>query len=343
MGVHRPVILDGGLATELERRGADLSDRLWSARVLIDDPDLIRDVHRDYFRAGADVAITATYQASGAGFAADGIDRVQATALMRRAVNLARSAREQAGRQGLLIAASLGPYGAMRADGSEYRGNYGDASDAELTGFHRSRIDVLAAERPDLFAAETIPSMRETEALAGVLLETPEIPSWLSFSCRDGTRIADGTPIEEAARVAASIPSVIAVGINCTPARLMAPLLERLRSAVSIPLVVYPNARGRWDAAGRTWVDAVGVEPEYLADSAEAWVGVGARWVGGCCGFGVDAIAALARALKHDVRSSPPAAPPPTPPPAQWPRTMLEAERAPRPHPRPTAKRRAND
>ncbi len=301
MGVHRPVILDGGLATELERRGANLSDRLWSARVLIDDPNLIRDVHRDYFRAGAQVATTATYQASGAAFAANGMDRAQATDLMRRAVSLARSAREQADREGLLIAASLGPYGAIRADGSEYTGDYGDTSDAELTRFHRSRIEILAAAGPDLFAVETIPSMRETEALAGVLLETPEIPSWVSFSCRDGTRIADGAHIEDAARVAASIPSVMSVGINCTPARLMMPLLERLRSAVSIPLVVYPNAGGRWDAAGRTWVDAVEIEPEYLADSADAWVGHGARWVGGCCGFGVDAIAALARALKRDV------------------------------------------
>ena len=300
MGEHHPMILDGGLATELERRGADLSDHLWSARILIDHPDLIRDVHRDYFRAGANVAITATYQASGEGFAADGIGRAQAAELMRRAVGLARSAREQADREGLQIAASLGPYGAMRADGSEYTGDYGDASDDDLIRFHRSRIEVLAAEGPDLFAAETIPSMRETDALAGVLVEVPEIPSWVSFSCRDGARIADGTPIEDAARVAASIPSVTAVGINCTPARFVVPLLERLRTAVSIPLVVYPNAGGRWDAAGRTWVDAAEIDPEYLADAAEAWVGEGARWVGGCCGFGVDAITALARALKHD-------------------------------------------
>jgi homocysteine S-methyltransferase len=299
--LRHPVILDGGLATELERRGADLSDRLWSARILIDDPDLIRDVHRDYFRAGAQVAITATYQASEAGFAAHGIDRARAADLMLRAVSLARSAREEADRAGLLIAASLGPYGAMRADGSEYTGDYGDTSGDELTRFHRSRIEVLVAAGPDLLAAETIPSLPETEALASVLREAPEIPSWVSFSCRDGERIADGTPIEDAARVAASIPSVIGVGINCTPIRFVTPLLERLRNAVSIPLIAYPNAGDRWDARGRAWMVENRTESEDLARAAETWLGESVRWVGGCCGFGVEAIDALARSLNREV------------------------------------------
>jgi homocysteine S-methyltransferase len=300
MGSRHPVILDGGLATELERRGADLSDRLWSARVLIDDPDLIREIHRDYFRAGAVVATTATYQASEAGFATHGIDRSRGANLMRRAVSLARSARQEADRGGLLVAASLGPYGAMLADGSEYTGDYEDTSDDELIRFHRSRIEVLAATEPDLFAAETIPSMPETEALAGVLGEFPEIPSWVSFSCRDDASIADGTRIEDAARVAASIPSVVAVGINCTPARLVAPLARRLRNAVSTPVIVYPNAGGRWDATARAWLDDPATDARSLPEAAEAWLGEGATWVGGCCGFGVDAIDALALSLKQD-------------------------------------------
>jgi homocysteine S-methyltransferase len=294
-----PAVLDGGLATELERRGADLSDRLWSARLLVDDPDLIREVHLDYFRAGAQVATTATYQASLAGFAARGIDPARAAELMRRAVRLARSARDQADRGGLLIAASIGPYGAMRADGSEYTGEYAGASVDDLIRFHRPRIDALAATGPDLFAAETIPSMPETEALAFVLSEVPEIPSWVSFSCRDGARIADGTFIEDAARMAASVPSVIAVGINCTPARLVTPLLTRLYKAVPIPLIVYPNAGGRWDASRRAWSDDAKTVPEDLTQAANTWLGWGVRWVGGCCGFGVRAIEALARSVAH--------------------------------------------
>jgi homocysteine S-methyltransferase len=246
------------------------------------------------------VATTASYQASEAGFAAHGIDRSRAADLMRRAVSLARSARQEVDRAGLLVAASLGPYGAMLADGSEYTGDYGNTSDDELIRFHRSRIEVLAATEPDLFAAETIPSMPETEALAVVLGEFPEIPSWVSFSCRDGASIADGTPIEDTARVAASIPSIVAVGINCTPARLVSPLARRLRSAVSTPVIVYPNAGGRWDATARAWLDDAGTGARSLAEGAEAWVGEGATWVGGCCGFGVDAIEALALGLRND-------------------------------------------
>jgi homocysteine S-methyltransferase len=298
---QRPVIVDGGLATELERRGADLTDRLWSARLLIDDPELIRAVHLDYFRAGAELATTATYQASDAAFAARGIDAARAAELMQLAVGLARSARDEMNGDGLLIAASLGPYGALRADGSEYTGDYGGATVEDLVRYHRPRIDALATTAPDLFAAETIPSIRETEALAVALGEVPEIPSWVSFSCRVGARIADGTLIEDAARIAASTTSVIAVGINCTPARLVMPLLGRLHDALALPIVVYPNAGGRWDASQRTWVDRTAGTAEDLAHAAAGWLGTGVRWVGGCCGFGVQAIEALARSLKPGV------------------------------------------
>jgi homocysteine S-methyltransferase len=290
-----PVILDGGLSTELERRGADLSDRLWSARLLLDDPDLIRDIHRAYYAAGAHVAITATYQASAGGFAARGIEGDRAADLMRSAVRLAREAADEIERSDLLVAASLGPYGATRADGSEYTGDYGDTTVDDLIAFHRTRGEVLAAAGPDMFAAETIPSMPEVEALAEVLTQLPQIPAWISFSCRDETRIADGTPIEDAARVAAGIPSVVAVGVNCTPGRYVGSLLERLREATSLPLVAYPNAGGRWNATARAWVDYVDTGSTALADAADAWIGEGAQWIGGCCGFGVDAIEALAR------------------------------------------------
>ena len=298
------MLLDGGLATELERRGQDLGDLLWSARLLIDDPAQIGAVHRDYFDAGAQVATTATYQASADGFAARGIDQARGEDLMRRAVALAREAAGSATRSAsagagpdLLVAASIGPFGATLADGSEYTGDYGDTSIERLTEFHRGRTMVLAGAEPDLFAVETIPSLPETEALAGVLGEIPEIPAWVSFSCRDGRHIADGTPIETAARIAGSIPSVIAVGVNCTPGRFITPLLRRLRRSTTLPAVVYPNAGGRWNAAKRRWNSGLTHDPLALAHAAPAWIGDGAYWVGGCCGFGVDAIETLAGAI----------------------------------------------
>jgi homocysteine S-methyltransferase len=150
----RPLVLDGGLATQLERLGADLRDELWSARLLIDDPGLIRRVHLDYFEAGADLAITASYQASFEGFARRGIDRAQAVRLLHRSVAIAReAAAEHASKTGTipLVAASIGPYGAVLADGSEYDGRYGKTVD-ELIEFHRPRIEVFLDAEPDLLA-----------------------------------------------------------------------------------------------------------------------------------------------------------------------------------------------
>lgn len=186
------IVLDGGLASELERRGADLRDRLWSARLLIEGPELIRQVHLAYFEAGADVAISASYQASFEGFAARGVDRQGAASLLTRSVQLAREAAEESGSD-RLVAASVGPYGAMRADGSEYSGRYG-VSVEELVAFHQPRLEVLLAAEPDLLAVETIPSIQEAEAIVTVLDRYPEALAWIAFSCRDEDRLSDGTP-----------------------------------------------------------------------------------------------------------------------------------------------------
>lgn len=288
-------LLDGGLATELERRGADLRDALWSARLLIEDPGAIREVHRAYYGAGATVATTASYQASLEGFATRGVERDEALELMRRSVRLADEARE--GREGLLVAASLGPFGAMLADGSEYTGAYGDMTVADLEAFHLPRAEALAAAGPDLFAVETIPSIAEAEAIVALLARFPEVPAWVSFSCRDDERISDGTPIETAVAAATAAPSVIGVGVNCTPARYVSSLLARARSVTELPLVAYPNAGGRWDPIEKVWDRSEDVtRPEDLASGARGWFGRGARWIGGCCGIGPDGIAAVARA-----------------------------------------------
>ncbi|MEP6476217.1 MAG: homocysteine S-methyltransferase [Actinomycetota bacterium] len=282
------VVLDGGLATELERRGADLHDRLWSARLLIEDPDLIRRVHLAYFEAGADVAISASYQASFEGFAARGIDRGGAADLLARSVRLAREAADESGPD-RLVAASVGPYGAMRADGSEYSGRYG-VSVERLIEFHRPRLEVLLAAEPDLLAVETIPSIEEAEAIVIVLDRYPEALAWIAFSCRDDERLSDGTPLAEAAALVASSDRVVGVGVNCTPAAFVPGLL---RSAeVTKPMLAYPNLGSDWDPAAKAW-RAVGPRPDLGAE-ADRWREAGARIVGGCCGTEPRDIAAIA-------------------------------------------------
>ncbi len=288
------LISDGGLATELEARGFDLSDPLWSARLLADAPGEIVAVHAAYFRAGATIATTASYQASFEGFAARGIDRRAATVLLRRSVELAEAAREQADADGLVVAASVGPYGAALADGSEYRGRYG-LSIADLTRWHRPRLEVLADAGADVLACETVPDADEAEALVN-LVRSVGVPAWLSYTV-DGTRTRAGQPLADAFAVAAGVPEIVAIGVNCCAPDDVLPAIA-LAKAVGKPVIVYPNSGERWD--GRDWVGP----SRFSAELARQWVAAGARIVGGCCRVGPADIADVRRACTGGERSA---------------------------------------
>jgi len=283
---ERVVVLDGGLATELERRGNDLSSALWSARLLRDQPDEIIAAHRAFADSGAEVATTASYQASFDGLGAD------AELLMRRSVDLARR-----GSDGW-VAASVGPYGATLADGSEYRGDYG-LTVAQLRRWHRPRLAVLADAGADVLAVETIPCLAEMAALLAEL-DALGFPAWLSLTC-DATSTRAGEPAAEAFAMARDCDAVFAVGVNCTDPHDVEELVRAAVSASGKPAVVYPNSGERWDAANRTWVGA----PDFDADLVRSWVAAGARLVGGCCRVGPAEIAAVATAIRPDPARSP--------------------------------------
>jgi len=285
------VYLDGALATELERRGATLNDALWSARVLDDQPELIQEVHLTYFRAGADIATTASYQATLPGFLALGYDQKTAHRLVRRSVRLAQDARQQFWETGdttkrlyPLIAASVGPYGAYLADGSEYSGRYGK-SKQQLAAFHEPRLEWLLEEQPDLIAFETLPCLEEAEVLLRLLERYPDQQAWFSFSARDDQSISDGTAVEEAARLLGEHPQVAALGINCTPPDNILGLLERLGAHTDKPLLAYPNSGEGWDAEKRCWLTA-SRSPKGFGDWPPKWINAGARIIGGCCRTG---------------------------------------------------------
>jgi homocysteine S-methyltransferase len=285
----RPVvILDGALATELTRRGADLFDPLWSAKTLIEQPGLIRAVHLDYFKAGADVATTATYQATFEAFQRRGMDREAAAQLMRGAVRLAMEAREEfwavpANREGRLrplVAASIGPYGAMLADGSEYRGHYA-LSDDQLRDFHRPRFEVLAGSGADLLAFETIPCLREALILARLLEEFPSMSAWISFSCQDGSRNCEGEDIGACASALQPYSQIAAIGMNCTGPEFVESLLRRMRDHTGKPLLAYPNSGEHYDATAKVWRGNPHLRA--FADQSRSWYDAGARVLGGCC------------------------------------------------------------
>jgi homocysteine S-methyltransferase len=297
---EHPLVLDGGLATELARRGHDLSDPLWSARVLLDDPDAIERVHYDYYAAGAEIAITASYQVTYEGMAARGFDAGTTTAVLRHAVALADSARSRiqrergAGAAGLLVAASVGPYGAMLHDGSEYHGDYERTVDA-LADFHRHRLAVLIGTGPDLLACETIPSLDEARALIRVLRETPAATAWITFTARDGTHTAHGEPIADCAAELDAEPQILAVGVNCVAPGLVTQLAGEMRRGTRKPIVVYPNAGDVWDSARRAWID--GPSQPRIGDLAAEWIAAGASAIGGCCRTTPADIGAVAAAV----------------------------------------------
>jgi homocysteine S-methyltransferase len=279
------LISDGGLATELEARGHDLSDPLWSARLLADAPQEIVAVHATYFRAGARIATTASYQASFEGFVAHGIGRDGAAGMLHRSVELAKTARDEVGVSDAWVAASVGPYGAALADGSEYRGRYG-LSVAALARWHRPRLEVLAAAGADVLALETVPDVDEAEALV-TLVRSVGVPAWLSYTV-DGTRTRAGQPLAEAFAVAAGVGEIVAVGVNCCAPEDVLPAIGIAR-AIDKPVIVYPNSGERWD--GRAWAGP----SRFSVELAAQWAAAGARIIGGCCRVGPAEIARLAK------------------------------------------------
>jgi len=289
-----PVVLDGGLSTALEQQGADLRGALWTARLLGEEPERIADAHRAYFRAGARVVTTASYQASVEGMVAAGYDAASARRLITRSVTLAREVRDELAdtHAGLAVAGSVGPYGAFLADGSEYRGRYG-VSAARLRDFHLPRLELLAAAGPDLLAVETIPDVDEAEVLVS-LLDEFDVPAWFSYSVRGGSTNA-GQPLEEAYAVLAGHGSLVAAGVNCSE---QGDILGAVHTAVAVtglPAVAYPNRGGSWDSHAKQWVYGGPLDLGLV----DGWVDAGARFVGGGCGTGPAEIEGLTERGSH--------------------------------------------
>jgi homocysteine S-methyltransferase len=289
------LMLDGGLATELENRGHDLDDALWSARLLVDDPMAIAQVHQDYLAAGADCLITASYQGTIHGFKQRGFGKSEAEGLLTQAVQLALDARDafwaipenRPGRIRPIVAASIGPYGAALADGSEYTGNY-DLEEEGLRLFHRRRFQILADTRADIMACETIPSYLEATALISLLQKTPDRYAWFAFSCRDDKRINDGTPLAICAELLDGIDQVAAVGINCTAPGLIPGLIAEIKRVSNKPIIVYPNSGEEYDSTSRRWVGSS--DSDGFAQASLQWRSAGATLIGGCCRTGPEHI-----------------------------------------------------
>ena len=292
------VVLDGGLATELEARGENLNDPLWSARVLLEAPEKIAQLNYDYLVAGFDIATTASYQATIPGLMARGLSASAAESVIRKSVIISLEARDRfwtaihPGRLRPLVAASIGPYGAYLHDGSEYRGDY-HLTARQLKDFHRDRLAILATSGADLIACESFPSLLEAEAMAELLAEFPDSRAWMSFTCRDGLHLSDGTLFSDAVLKLSQSPSILAIGVNCTAPHFISDLLRSAKSTK--PLLAYPNSGECFNPATGGWGD--NSQEEVIARSAVEWHRLGAVLIGGCCRTTPRTIAAIRRAL----------------------------------------------
>ncbi|MFA9277708.1 MAG: homocysteine S-methyltransferase [Rhodoluna sp.] len=288
--VRIPLAIDGGMSTELEQQGCRLEGSLWTAQALLDDPALIEAAHKAYVDAGAGVVITASYQISRAGFVENGHSAEDADRALRASIEVARKA---VVRTDTLVAASVGPYGAILHDGSEYKGNYGKTVE-ELRAFHAERLAVLLSANPDLLAIETIPDALEAEALVAALAEFPGAIGWMSFSIGPDGKLWAGQSLAEAARIATSSPAIAAIGVNCVDPALVSAAITEIRTVTDLPVVIYANGGGTWNADTGLWENAVA--DALVAYSAE-WVKQGVSLIGGCCGTHAGDIRQLAAAL----------------------------------------------
>jgi len=294
-GLH---VIDGGLATELEYQGARIDGPLWSAHVLEDQPEKLVAVHRAYVAAGAECIATCSYQVSRMGYAEVGLPAERADAALLRSVELAREAIAELPGRRVLVAGSLGPYGAAQHNGGEYHGNY-DCSHADLVRFHRERIAIFAGatgpRRPDLLAFETFPSLEEVRAVGEAMGPWPELRAWFSFSCRDEQHVSHGESVADCAALVARLPQTVAIGVNCVPPKWVPSLIAELRKGSDRPVLVYPNSGEGWDAERRCWTGTSDAA-EFGARAAK-WFRAGAQMVGGCCRTRPAHIAAVARAI----------------------------------------------
>ena len=293
------IILDGALATELEHRGCNINDSLWSAKILAENPEIIEKVHYDYFASGADLAITSSYQATIDGFVEKGFTESEAISLIRKSVSIAKKARDDFWKDPLnrtnrpvpLVAGSVGPYGAYLADGSEYRGDY-KITEEELIDFHRPRVKILVEECVDILACETIPNLIEAKAIIKLLEEFPGVYCWISFSCKNDLEISDGTLISDCAKFLDTCAQVAAIGINCTAPQYVQSLITEIKSNSNKPVVVYPNSGEEYNANSKTWHG--NSSSETYCCNAKGWFDKGANLIGGCCRTTPEDIKAIA-------------------------------------------------
>ncbi|WP_448904751.1 homocysteine S-methyltransferase [Gemella sp.] len=295
------VVIDGALSTALEKKGMDLNHKLWTAKVLVEHPEKIKEVHKEYYEAGANIAITSTYQASILGFKDLGYSEEKAEEFIRKSVELAKESREEAvSDKDMWIAGSVGPYGAYLADGSEYRGDYA-VDNQFLEEFHEKRIDILIKEGVDLLAIETIPNLEEIKVLLNILSNYPETVAWVTCSLKDSEHISDGSRLEDVQVLLEGNNQVVGYGINCVKPEFVAESIGLLSKNRSKKIIAYPNGGAIYDPSTKEWSNSDSSEHIFSTDCLD-WYEKGCSMIGGCCCTTKDDIEILSKTLSEKIK-----------------------------------------
>ncbi|OXA62711.1 homocysteine S-methyltransferase [Folsomia candida] len=295
-------LLDGGLSNDLNNRVPfDLhKEPLWTAKALITDPDAVVATHLEYLQAGADIIETSSYQATLEGFKDFmKVDSDSGKKYIRDSVTLAKvavdkfKALDESCSRFPLVAGSIGPYGVLRCDGSEYSGSYmTTVTKSEIEDMHLPRIMSLVDGGADILAIETMPSLEEVKIILDLVkLHSPNTNVWVSFSIKEGKpcQTAFGDPMEDAFKTVATYAQVVACGINCCMPKDVETFLKNVKVYKAIrplEIIVYPNSGQDW-VPGQGWIKSpVPTLDTYLS----SWISLGANIVGGCCQVGPDQI-----------------------------------------------------
>lgn len=259
------------MGTELEHRGADTNTPIWSAMVLIERPQLVEQIHREYLDAGAEVIITNTFRTHRRNLEKIGMGD-EAARLTTLAVAIAQAAVRASGKRAF-VAGSIAPLEDSYSNEAALRRQVYLEAHAEMA--HN-----LAMAGVDLLIAETMGNIREAEAAAEAAATT-KLPFGVSFICKLDGHLFSGEALADAARaVEAHGPAFL--GINCTAAPSLHTALAELRRATRLPISVYANPSTTEDYVH--WDETAAEQPAIYARYAQEWLAAGANLVGGCCG-----------------------------------------------------------
>jgi S-methylmethionine-dependent homocysteine/selenocysteine methylase len=283
------VILDGATGTELERRGAPMDEAAWDAAALLTHPDMVREVHEDYIRAGADVIITNTFATARHVLEPAGMGE-RFRELNIRAVTLAKEARENATERPVFIAGSISTFTARYDYSYEPRAERARAN-------YREQAEVLAESEADVIALEMMRDIEQTTYALEAAVSTG-LPVWVGFSCKstdEGTIVlwdGDHTLTEAMERIPPLGASLVSIMHTLTEDT--APALRDMSERWSGPVGAYPHS-GEFIMPNWQFIDMI--SPEDFARQAQGWLEMGVQLIGGCCGIGPEHIRQLKEGL----------------------------------------------